>query len=400
MNETLPNGWRMARLGEIAQVVSGSTPRTNVAEYWDGDILWLTPADLSNLGSIVIDNSKRKITKAGFQSCTTTMLPVGTVLLSSRAPIGHLAVAGKEMCTNQGFKSLVPSKATNSYYLYFALRQFKDRLVNLGSGATFKEVSKKPVENFRVPLPPLPTQHKIVEILKEADNLRKLRKQADEKMKDLIPSLFVEMFGDPATNPKGWEILLFVNITKVMHRYPTFYGQEYIEEGVPVVRISNIQSNHILSKDLTQYVKVPKEFSGKFPLTIMNSKDIVMAVRGDTTGKIGFVPDELTGSNISPNLIRISSDSSKVNPYYLFSFLLMGGSNLKRFITDTAKKSITAKDLKSMFIIVPPLPLQQEFAERVQESEAEKERQAESKKKLDDIFNSLMQRAFKGELVA
>lgn len=129
MQQTLPKGWKMVKLGEIAQIISGSTPRTNVSEYWDGDITWMTPADLSKFNSIEIYDSARKITEGGYKSCSTTMLPAGTVLFSSRAPIGHLAIAGKEMCTNQGFKSLIPCEKANSFYLYFILKHFKERLI-------------------------------------------------------------------------------------------------------------------------------------------------------------------------------------------------------------------------------------------------------------------------------
>jgi type I restriction enzyme S subunit len=131
MRKALPKGWKWVKLGEAADVISGSTPRTNVPEYWNGDIVWVTPADLSNLGTIEINDSQRKITKEGYESCSTTILPAGTVLLSSRAPIGHLAITGKEMCTNQGFKSLIPKKSLHSYYLYFVLKHLKERLISV-----------------------------------------------------------------------------------------------------------------------------------------------------------------------------------------------------------------------------------------------------------------------------
>jgi type I restriction enzyme S subunit len=153
-----PKGCEVKKLGEITKIVSGSTPRTNNTDYWDGDILWVTPADLSKLDTIEIHDTARKITRAGYESCSTTMLPVGTVLLSSRAPIGHLAVAGKEICTNQGFKSLIPNQSIHSFYLYFVLKRFKDRLISLGSGASQSLFSLKfssgSLLHIRQPLPP------------------------------------------------------------------------------------------------------------------------------------------------------------------------------------------------------------------------------------------------------
>ena len=132
--------------------------------------------------------------------------------------------------------------------------------------------------NCKISLPPLSEQRRIAEILDQADTLRKKRAEADAKADRILPALFVRMFGDPATNPKGWAISTLGDVTKAIHRYPTFYGQEYVESGVTVVRISDILPSHILSTQINRYAKVPKEFSDRFPLTILRSKDLVMAV--------------------------------------------------------------------------------------------------------------------------
>jgi type I restriction enzyme S subunit len=184
-----PKRWEIKKLGEVIGIVSGSTPRTNVPEYWNGDILWITPADLSNLATIEINDSERKITKEGYASCSTTILPIGTVLLSSRAPIGHLAIAGKAMCTNQGFKSLIPQTSVHSYYLYFALRYFKERLISLGSGATFKEISKSSVEKFEIPIPPLPLQQEFATLVEDIEAEKARQAESRKKLDELFNSL-------------------------------------------------------------------------------------------------------------------------------------------------------------------------------------------------------------------
>lgn len=194
MHTHLPKGWKMVRLGEVAQIVSGSTPRTNQPSYWDGDIVWITPADLSKFDSIEIYDSARKITEEGYKSCSTTILPVGTVLLSSRAPIGHLAIAGKEMCTNQGFKSLIPNQSIHSYYLYFILKQFKDRLINLGAGATFKEISKTSVEKFEIPLPPLPLQQEFASLVEGIEAEKARQAESGKKLDELFDGLMHRAF--------------------------------------------------------------------------------------------------------------------------------------------------------------------------------------------------------------
>lgn len=169
----------LVRLGDCCDVVSGATPRTGVAEYWDGDIVWLTPKDIANLSDPVVVDSPDKITQTGFGSCSTQMLPTGAILVSSRAPIGHVAIAGRALCTNQGFKSLIPSAEVDSRYLYHCMKYFAQRLASLGNGATFKEVSKVIVEDFEIPLPQdVNEQRRIAAILDKADAIRKKRREA------------------------------------------------------------------------------------------------------------------------------------------------------------------------------------------------------------------------------
>ncbi|MEN3123502.1 restriction endonuclease subunit S [Janibacter sp. LM] len=188
---------RTAALGEIAAIVSGATPKTSVPEYWDGDVDWVTPADLSKLDGPYIATTPRKITRAGVRSCATTILPEGSVLLSSRAPIGHVAINLVPIATNQGFKSLIPGPDLDAKYLYHWLKFKTGYLQSLGNGATFKELSKKTVEQIRVPLPSLDEQRWIAAILDRADAVSAKRRQVLAHLDDLTQSIFHDMFGNP-----------------------------------------------------------------------------------------------------------------------------------------------------------------------------------------------------------
>lgn len=159
--------WRSAKLGEVCEIVNGSTPKSTVPEYWDGDICWVTPTDLGQLGKRDIERTARSITRAGYDSCSTKLVPPGTVVMSSRAPIGHLAIAATDLCTNQGCKSFVPASAVESEYLYHALRNSMDDIRVLGAGATFAEVSKRTLAEFAIPIPPIAEQRRIVRDLNE-----------------------------------------------------------------------------------------------------------------------------------------------------------------------------------------------------------------------------------------
>ena len=160
----------MARLGDICTVVSGTTPKSTQAEYWDGDLNWVTPAELTDESDIIYD-SQRKITQQAVIDSSLKSFPAGTVLLSSRAPIGKVAIAGTEMYCNQGFKNLICSDKIYNRYLYHFLKDKTDYLNSLGRGATFKEISKSIVENIEIPLPSLEEQRKIAAELDKVSDL-------------------------------------------------------------------------------------------------------------------------------------------------------------------------------------------------------------------------------------
>ena len=147
----------MAKLGDVCTVVSGTTPSSNNPEYWDGNINWITPAEMTDESGIIYEG-QRKITELAVKKSGLTSFPAGTVLLSSRAPIGKVGIAGVEMYCNQGFKNLICSEAIYNKFLYWFLVCKKDYLNSLGRGATFKEISKGIVENIEVPLPSVDKQ--------------------------------------------------------------------------------------------------------------------------------------------------------------------------------------------------------------------------------------------------
>lgn len=153
-------------LKNICSIINGSTPSTSNSEYWDGNISWITPKDMSLQKKRYISQGERNITQKGYDSCSTTLVPMDTVLLTSRAPIGYLALAQKELCTNQGFKSLVCDKnKILPLYLYYLLSTKVDYLISISNGATFKELSKQALENIDIDVPSISTQQHIVNII-------------------------------------------------------------------------------------------------------------------------------------------------------------------------------------------------------------------------------------------
>lgn len=178
------------RLGDVGQVVTGTTPKSGCEEYWHGEYNWITPAEIND-DSDVIFETDRMITDKAIKDSHLKSFPAGTVLLSSRAPIGKVAIAGTEMYCNQGFKNIICSERIYNRYLYHFLKSKKDYLNSLGRGATFKEISKGIVEDITIPLPELSEQHEIVEVLDKIDGLISANKLVQQKYDELVKSRYL-----------------------------------------------------------------------------------------------------------------------------------------------------------------------------------------------------------------
>jgi len=198
--------WEIKKIGDVCDVMNGGTPDTKVKQYWNGSNLWITPKDMGRLTSIYVNDTERKITDAGLKNSSAKMLPPNSVILSSRAPIGHLAINTKLIATNQGCKGLVPKKNLNTLFLYYFLSNSIELLNSLGSGTTFKELSGSKLAEVKIPFPPLPEQKRIVEILDEAfDAIDKAKANVEKNLqnaKELFESYLQNVF---ANKGEDWE---------------------------------------------------------------------------------------------------------------------------------------------------------------------------------------------------
>ena len=196
--------WKEYKLGEIAEIIGGGTPNTSIEEYWNGDIPWLTPKDLTSYNRIFISDGERSITEKGLKNSSAKLLPKGNVLLSSRAPIGYVAIASNPICTNQGFKSLIcnPSIVDN-LFMYYWVKNNVEYLQSLGTGTTFAEISGSVVKSIHILLPPLPTQHRIASILSSLDDKIDLLHRENATLEQMAETLFRQWFVVEAK--EAWE---------------------------------------------------------------------------------------------------------------------------------------------------------------------------------------------------
>ncbi len=162
--------WEQRKLGEVANIIGGGTPSTLVSKYWNGNINWYSPAEIGD--KIFVSSSQKKITQLGYEKSSAKLLPIGTVLFTSRAGIGNTAILARKGCTNQGFQSIVPDKKEiDSYFIYSMTNQLKEYGERIGAGSTFVEVSGKQMEEMPINIPKLEEQCKISQLFQQIDNL-------------------------------------------------------------------------------------------------------------------------------------------------------------------------------------------------------------------------------------
>ena len=378
------------RLGDICTIVSGSTPKTEVAEYWDGDIKWITPAELND-DSYIIEDSARKLTALGVQKTGLTPFPAGTIILSSRAPIGKVAIAGCEMYCNQGFKNLICSEIVHNKYLFWYLKGKTEYLNSLGRGATFKEISKQIVGGIEIELPPMEEQIAIAQRFEQLNLLLHERKQEITMLDQLIKARFVEMFGDPVSNPKGWGKRKLSDLADI--RIGPFgsllHKEDYVTGGHALVNPSHIINGKIaIDTDLTVSDEKYAELS---PYHLLIG-DVVMGRRGEM-GRCAVVGDSGLLCGTGSLLIRTYGELSSDFIQKIISF-----PSFKRTIEDMAvgqtMPNLNVPIVSEFRIITPPKDVQDQYYAFVSQVDKSKLSIQASLDQLETLEQSLMQQYF------
>ena len=395
---------RTARLGDCCEIVSGATPRRNVPQYWGNDVPWVTPKDLSNLETKILADAPEYISEAGYRSCSSKLMPTGSVLFSSRAPIGLVAIAGREMCTNQGFKSLVPGPDVHSDFLYYWLKANRDAIAERGNGATFKEISGKVMAGIEIPLPPLPEQKRIAKILDAADALRAKRRESLAQLDALLQSTFLEMFGDPVENPKGWAVKSLGEIAARKPNNGIFRkNPEYLDNsqsGLPVVWVGELFRGNEIDVSSSRRLDVGEKDREKYGLEFGDILFCRSSLKLDGIAFNNLYLGETREALFECHLIRLSPNQELVNPRFLN--MLLRTSPLRAALKSKAKTAtmttIDQKALMSVEVIVPPIDTQKQFSQILDSAEAHRSRLHSQVEELSCLFNSLQARAFNGRI--
>lgn len=373
------------KLGDICEIVSGSTPKTNIEEYWDGDIKWITPAELNDETYIITD-SVRKITELGVKKTGLTPFPKGTVILSSRAPIGKVAIAGCEMYCNQGFKNLICSEKIDNRYLYWFLKGNTELLQSLGRGATFKEISKTIVANIEINIPDKSVQTQIVDNLEKTSQIIRLRKQELSKLEELVRARFIELFGDLKSNNKGWKIVNFKECadidTNMIHEFEGY--EEY-----PHIGIDSIEKE---TGRLVGYRTIAEDgvISGKY---LFSSAHIIYSKIRPNLNKVAMPDfDGLCSADAYPILVKKGICNREYFGYTLRSQYFL--DYILALSNRTNLPKVNKSQVEGFLLPLPPIAVQDQFAAFVHQVAKSK---AAVQKALDQtqlLFDSLMQEYF------
>ena len=187
--------WIECTLNDIGEIVGGATPATAMKKYYGGKIPWITPKDLSSHQERYIAKGERNITSAGLNSCSTRLLPKNTILFTSRAPIGYIAISSTELCTNQGFKSIIPKEGIDKLFVYYLLIYNRNKIISMGSGTTFKEISGKVMKSIDVKIPQtIQHQRKIASILGRIDDKIELNNKINDNLAEILQTLYQQQF--------------------------------------------------------------------------------------------------------------------------------------------------------------------------------------------------------------
>lgn len=395
--------WEVRPLGDVCRVVNGGTPKTSVPEYWGGEHRWITPAEMGKRPSPYVADTSRRLTSLGLSNCSASLSPANSVILSTRAPIGHLVINTEPMATNQGCRTLVPGSGVHDKYLYFYLDSIRDVLDALGTGATFRELSAGVLKRVTIPVPSLPEQQQIVRILEEAfEGIAAARVNAEKNLRNAcalferyLQSIFTRR-GEDWTERRLGDFATFrngVNFTKSSRG-----------ESVKIVGVKDFRNRFWAPLDNLDTATT----DGALPDSDVLRKNDLLFVRSngniDLIGRsllAGEVHEKTTHSGFT---IRARLNERGVSPHYLCHFVKSSEARRQMVAggTGTNIKSLNQSILSALVVPIPPIAEQSRIVRQLEAMDAESQRLESIYQRklaaLDELKKSILHQAFSGQL--
>ena len=371
----MTQSWSYKTIGDVCEIVNGATPKTGTSAFWDGPHQWATPAEMGKRLTPYLDETSRSLTAAGLDSCSASPVPPHSVIMSSRAPIGHLVINTVPMSFNQGCKGLVPRPELDHKFLYYYLFSKVAHLNELGTGATFKELSAGSLKRVEIPVPPFPEQQRIVGILDQSfEAIAKVKANAERNLFKTKTMLAEELRTMLTAGREGW-IRTTIGEQLTLQRGYDITKSEQRPGEIPVVSSSGIKSYHSDSK--------------------VRGPGVVIGRKG-TLGSAFYIEGDFWPHDTSLYVKDFKGNNPKF-VYYAFC-----GLNVKHLDSGTANPALNRNTVHALQVNWPPFGLQSEFCAYLDElcdGSGRLEALYSSKiQQFNDLKASVLHQAFSGKL--
>ena len=371
--------WKKCTISDLGTVVGGATPSTKNPGNYDGGLIpWITPKDLAGFSGRFISHGERNITEQGLKSCSTQLMPAHTILFSSRAPIGYVAIARNEVCTNQGFKSVIPNNDTDYMFLYYLLKFNKNKIESLGSGTTFKEVSGSTMRGIEVDVPEsIEEQRRIALILASLDDKIENNEKLNQNLAEQAEALFKERFLSYEDLPLGWKKMTLGDISDMGAGGDK---PKIISDQKTETYQYPIYSNGISDEGLYGFTSDYK----------ISSESVTVSARGT----IGFVCLRHIPYTPIVRLVTLVPHTDVVSAKYLYLWL----KSIPIHGTGTTQQQLTVPDFRKTEIVIPSEAEMREFTETVDPLFQQIWANQKENSSLADIRDTLLPRLMSGEI--
>lgn len=398
---TPPAGWSWRILKDVARLESGHTPSRREPSYWDGGkVPWLSLKDIRGLSGRYVVDTEDMPTQAGIDNSSARVLPKGTVAFCRTASVGKVAILGRDMATSQDFANWVCGPELVPEYLYEALQASGGQFEKEKQGTTHKTIYMPVLERFRVLVPPLAKQRAIADVLEKANTICCRRREAIALTKELLRSTFLEMFGDPVTNSKGWPVKSLGDVSDVAGGLQVTTARASHPIAMPYLRVANVYRDRL---ELSEVKEIRVTEAERARATLRHGDVLVIEGHGnpEELGRSAVWRDEIPGCTHQNHLIRVRATAGVLDATFLSAFL-NSSSGKKQMLalgkTTSGLNTISTNNVRSVEIVVPPLKRQLEYADMAERIAALGRTMQRCSASAEGLLSSLRARAFSGLL--
>ncbi|MBW4522193.1 MAG: restriction endonuclease subunit S [Scytolyngbya sp. HA4215-MV1] len=389
--------WKQVVLEEVCKTTSGGTPSRSRADYYDGKIPWVKSGELKDC---FIFRTEEAISEEAIQKSSAKVFPKDTLLIALYgATVGKLGILKIDAATNQAVCAIFPNEEVDRSYLYFYLLSQRENLIDAGTGGAQPNISQEIIRGLKIPLPPIAEQKRIASIAQKCDRLRRTRRYTQQLSDGYLRSIFLEMFGDPWQNPQGWDIQELGELLELTPHIGTITPAQEIGEQL-CVRVGEVGNWYIELNSCKRITLTGHEFK-RFSLRV---GDIVLArAIGSEAhlGKLSILQKTEIPVVFDAHLMRLRLNQSLILPEFFMVFMKTPGGRarfMKQSRQTAVQFNINGQQIADIQVPLPPLPLQEKFAQIVQRFERLRIQQREADRQAEHLFQTVLHRAFRGEL--